>query len=67
MMSPKVQSKIIAAIVTAVASYLQAEEQACRAELSPERPGVAPSLWGSSGRAEMMQMRMLWQRRIVSR
>lgn len=67
MMSPRVQSKKIAVIVTAVASYLQAEEQAFQAELAPERSGAAPSLWGSSGRAEIMQMRMLWQRRIVSK
>ena len=66
-MSPTVPAKKIAAIVTAVAAYLQAEEQAWQAELSPERSGVAPSLWGSSGRAEIMQMRMLWQRRIVSK
>ena len=66
-MGSTVPSKKIAAIVTAVAAYLQAEEQAGRAELASERPGAAPSLWGSSGRAEIMQMRMLWQRRIVSK
>ena len=66
-MSPKVPPKKIAAVAAAIAAYLQMEEQVFRAEPPAERAAVSPTFWGSSGRTEIMQMRMLWQRRIVSK
>jgi len=55
----------IAAITAAVAAYLEEEARA----LVPPGPKPVPAFspWGSSGRQEMMQMRLLWQRRIVPR
>ncbi|MFU8796023.1 MAG: hypothetical protein ACNA7X_01840 [Dehalococcoidia bacterium] len=55
----------IAAITAAVAAYLEEEARA----IMPPKPGPVPvfSPWGSSGREEIMLMRTLWQRRIVSR
>ncbi len=57
----------IAAITAAVAAYLEEEARAL-APVMPQ-PGPVPvfSPWSSSGREEIMRMRMLWQRRIVSR
>lgn len=52
-----------AAIVAAVAAYLE-EEQATRAP-RPVRAAPVFSLWGSAGRQEAMHMRTLWQLRIV--
>jgi len=57
----------IAAITAAVAAYLEEEAKALAPAVPQVGPAVAFSPWGSSGREEIMRMRMLWQRRIVSR
>jgi hypothetical protein len=56
----------IAAITAAVASYME-EEKALRPAMLQRRPVTVSSLWHASGREEIMRMRMLWQRRIVSK
>ncbi|MCL0078717.1 hypothetical protein M1O54_06980 [Dehalococcoidia bacterium] len=65
--------KKIAAIMAAVDAYGsdEGERQKAKGErgtgaLIPKGPGVV-SLWRVSGRQEIMQMRALWQRRIVPR
>ena len=58
---------MIAAITAAVASYMEEEEKARRPVILQRRPVAVSSSWGSSGREEIMRMRMLWQRRIVTR
>jgi hypothetical protein len=57
---------LIAAITAAVASYIE-EEKALRPAIIQRRPVAVSSSWSSSGREEIMRMRMLWQRRIVTR
>lgn len=57
----------IAAITAAVAAYMEVEEKALRPAMLQRRPVTVSSLWHASGREEIMRMRMLWQRRIVSR
>ena len=57
----------IAAITAAVAAYLEEEAKALAPAVPQAGPAVVFSPWGSSGREEIMRMRMLWQRRIVSR
>lgn len=57
----------IAAITAAVAAYLEEEAKALAPTVPQAGPTVIFSPWGSSGREEIMWMRMLWQRRIVSR
>jgi len=56
----------IAAITAAVAAYIE-EEKALRPAMLQQRPATVSSLWHASGREEIMRMRMLWQRRIVSK
>ena len=56
----------IAAITAAVAAYME-EEKALSPPLLQRRPVTVSSLWHASGREEIMRMRMLWQRRIVSK
>ena len=58
---------MIAAITAAVAFYMEEEEKARRPAILQRRPVAVSSSWGSSGREEIMWMRMLWQRRIVTR
>jgi len=55
----------IAAITAAITAYTEEEGEAQKAALIQQRPTIVPSLWHTSGREEIMQMRMLWQRRIV--
>jgi len=57
----------IAAITAAVAAYLEEEARAVMPTMPQPGPVAVISPWGSSGREEIMRMRMLWQRRIVSR
>ena len=57
----------VIAITAAVAAYIEDEEKALRQAVTERRPVVVLNLWGASGREEIMRMRMLWQRRIVSR
>jgi len=59
----------IAAITAAVVSYMEEEEEeekAPRPAIIKRRLVPVSSTWGSSGREEIMWMRMLWQRRIVT-
>jgi hypothetical protein len=58
---------IIAAITAAVAAYMEEEEKALAPAMPQRRPVAVSRLWSSSGREEIMLMRRLWQRRIVSR
>lgn len=57
----------VAVITVAVAAYLEEEEKALRPAMFQRRPAEVSSPWRSSGREEIMRMRMLWQRRIVPR
>jgi len=57
----------VAAITAAVAACLEEEEKALRPAMFLRRPAEVLSSWRSSGREEIMRMRMLWQRRIVPR
>jgi len=57
----------VAAITAAVTAYMEEEGRALRPVISQRRPAVVLNSWSTSGREEIMRMRMLWQRRIVSR
>ncbi|SMC17550.1 hypothetical protein SAMN02746041_00342 [Desulfacinum hydrothermale DSM 13146] len=66
-----VHPKIVAAITTAIAMYMQAQQSA-QAEAPPEArrepapaPAAAFSLWSYSGRQSMMDMRRMLQMRLV--
>jgi len=59
----KDRKKVMAAIMSAVSSYLQ-EEEAARAEMPAVRAPVLASVWAMAGRQDIMQMRRLWQLRI---
>ena len=62
----KKRKKMVAAL-SGVAAYIKSGEemaamQAAPAEApAPEKPMAMPSLWGISGRQDMMQMRNLMQ------
>lgn len=58
-------SKKRAAIIAAINAYLEQEAEAQKPAPSPPRP--SSTLWSIAGREEIMWMRMLYQRRIVSR
>ncbi|MCL0104510.1 hypothetical protein M1O57_02835 [Dehalococcoidia bacterium] len=58
--------KKIAAIMAAIEAYVSDEGERGVGTLSPKAPGMM-SLWRVSGLQEIMQMRALWQRRIVPR
>ncbi|MCL0082233.1 hypothetical protein M1O14_00685 [Dehalococcoidia bacterium] len=58
--------KKIAAIMAAIEAYGSDEGERGTGALIPKGPGVM-SLWRVSGLQEIMQMRALWQRRIVPR
>jgi hypothetical protein len=57
---------IITAITAAVAEYVE-EEKPLVPVMPQQRPVVVSKLWSRSGREEIMLMRRLWQRRIVSK
>ena len=62
-------SKKMAAALSAVSLYLQ-QEQAVQDELAtsePAAPGAQISMWGHSGRQEMMALRRLIQMRTFTR
>ncbi len=67
----KVQPKIVAAITAAVALYMQAQQaQQEPAAEAPKKDRVevprAPfSPWVISGRQSMMELRRMWQMRLV--
>ncbi|MCL0049432.1 hypothetical protein M1N13_03995 [Dehalococcoidia bacterium] len=56
--------KKIAAIMAAIEAYMSDEGERGTGALSPK---AVMSLWRVSGLQEIMQMRALWQRRIVPR
>lgn len=58
-------TKKLIAIMAAINAYL--EEEASLIAIAPQKPFPMLSLWQASGRQEIMQMRSLWQRRIVPR
>ncbi|MEJ5366500.1 MAG: hypothetical protein WHS86_15505 [Desulfosoma sp.] len=66
-----VQPKVVAAITAAVAYYLQAQAAQAAAEAPPltrvetPKPTAPFSAWALSGRQSMMEMRRLWQMRLV--
>ena len=63
----KNKKETIAAIAAAVTAYMEEEERALRPVVPQRKPVMASSSWSNSGREEIMRMRMLWQRRIVSK
>jgi len=46
---------------------MEEEEIAVAPAMPRQKPVVVSRMWGSSGREEIMLMRRLWQRRIVSK
>ncbi len=73
-----VEPKVVAAIAGAINLYLQAEREALAAaareeEVMPEAVTETavlakthlPSLWALSGRQSAMEMRRMWQMRLV--
>jgi len=60
-----INPQVLAAISGAIAAYI-ADEEACQmaaAGVAAAAPGPPLNLWGMSGRAEAMQLRLLMQRR----
>ncbi len=61
--------KKMAAAISAVTAYIKSGEEltamqaapAAAAAAAPEKPAAMPSLWGISGRQELMQMRNMMQ------
>ena len=60
------ENKKLAATIAAVTAYMD-EEARARVPVAPPRVMLRFNSWGASGREEIMRMRTLWQRRIVSR
>ena len=63
------KSKKMAAALAAVSLYLQQEQaaQEMQAASQQQAPGIQTSMWGHSGRQEMMAMRRLIQMRTFTR
>lgn len=64
----EMKKNVVAAIATAVQMYLATEPVAPMVEVTPrvvEPPRQALSLWAVSGRQSAMEMRRLWQLRLV--
>lgn len=63
------KSKKMAAALAAVSLYLQQEQEAQNMQGVSEQvaPGAQTSMWGHSGRQEMMAMRRLIQMRTFTR
>ncbi|MGQ9545794.1 MAG: hypothetical protein ACUVTR_01320 [Dehalococcoidia bacterium] len=57
------RERIIAAISAAIAAYVEEEDAATVPRLPPKLIKASGS-WSSSGREQMMRMRLLWQRRV---
>ena len=55
--------KKIAAIMSAVNSYIKAGQEGAAAPIFP----TPLSIWGADGRRQMMSMRNLWQMRIFKK
>lgn len=66
-----VEPKIVAAITAAVTYYMQLQAAQAAAQAPPARAVEPPkpqapfSAWALSGRQSMMEMRRLWQMRLV--
>jgi len=60
------KKRVMAAIIAAIAAYVE-DEKAVRPALVERSPAPVLSFWRASGREEIMRMRTLWQRRIVSK
>jgi hypothetical protein len=65
----EMQKKVVTAIATAVHLYLQAQQQQIAAAAQEQRiaptPGLGYSPWPIAGRQAAMEMRRLWQMRLV--
>jgi len=65
----EVKKNVIAAISAAVQLYLEGEEQPAAVAVDPPRAAEPPrtsfSPWALSGRQAAMDMRRLWQMRLV--
>ncbi len=64
----QVKKNVAAAITAALQYYLQAEQQAAApvaAQKLPELPRSTYSPWSMSGRQSAMDLRRLWQMRLV--
>jgi hypothetical protein len=64
----EMKKKVAAAITAAVQFYMLAEQPAPvveEAPMTPEAPRPAISPWALSGRQSAMDMRRLWQMRLV--
>ena len=59
----ELDKKLVAAIGTAVTSYLMEEEAERAAHMHAEYPEA--SVWSQSGRQDIMRNRQMWQMRIV--
>jgi hypothetical protein len=57
---------IMAAVAAAIAAYIEEEKAVTPVAVQRSQVPVL-SLWHASGREEIMRMRTLWQRRIVSK
>jgi hypothetical protein len=64
----EMKKNVVAAITTAVQLYMMSESQVVLVE-EPQRPAEAPrpalSPWALSGRQTAMDMRRLWQMRLI--
>ncbi len=65
----EVRKNVVAAISAALQLYMQAEQQplpaAYEERVEAPRPGPAFNAWAMSGRQAAMDMRRLWQMRLV--
>ncbi len=64
----ELKKNVVAAITTAVQLYMMAEQPVSVVEEAPrlvEAPRPATSPWALSGRQSAMDMRRLWQMRLV--
>jgi len=67
----EVKENVVAAISAALQFYMQAEQEAAMAAMPaarqgmPEGPRPAYSPWAMAGRQASMEMRRMWQMRLV--
>ena len=61
----KSEKGTIAAVTAAITAYIEEEGRDLKVAVTQRRQLMVSSPWHVSGREEIMQMRMLWQRRIV--
>ena len=63
----KDRARIVAAIISGVAAFMEEEARASQESAREKRPAPIVNLWSIWGREEMMRMRSMWQRRMVCR